>query len=121
VGYWVDLNNRKEFFDSYARENNFDPLVPSNWYKLPSLNVFKIRKVCFSFKLAFFNIWRTFESTKFSFKKKKKKKKITGFGQHGNNFHRFYISVNDNHFFFPNSEKLKKKKNEGPRSLTQKI
>eukprot|EP00026_Physarum_polycephalum_P002957 Phypoly_transcript_02966.p1 GENE.Phypoly_transcript_02966~~Phypoly_transcript_02966.p1 ORF type:complete len:695 (+),score=87.59 Phypoly_transcript_02966:171-2087(+) len=44
MGYWSYMNNRKEFFDSYARENNFDPLIPSNWYKLPSLNVFKARK-----------------------------------------------------------------------------
>jgi hypothetical protein len=30
--FWGDINNRKSFFDSYAKKNNFDPLIPENWY-----------------------------------------------------------------------------------------
>lgn len=28
----ADKINRKQFFDTYARQNGFDPLVPENWY-----------------------------------------------------------------------------------------
>eukprot|EP00026_Physarum_polycephalum_P003234 Phypoly_transcript_03244.p1 GENE.Phypoly_transcript_03244~~Phypoly_transcript_03244.p1 ORF type:complete len:742 (+),score=88.29 Phypoly_transcript_03244:221-2446(+) len=27
-----DVNNRRQFFERYAKENDFDPLVPENWY-----------------------------------------------------------------------------------------
>eukprot|EP00026_Physarum_polycephalum_P001556 Phypoly_transcript_01558.p2 GENE.Phypoly_transcript_01558~~Phypoly_transcript_01558.p2 ORF type:complete len:464 (+),score=75.56 Phypoly_transcript_01558:1715-3106(+) len=30
-GYWENAGNRKEYFDSFAREHNFDPLIASNW------------------------------------------------------------------------------------------
>lgn len=28
----MDKNNRRKFFEDYARDNDFDPLVASNWY-----------------------------------------------------------------------------------------
>eukprot|EP00026_Physarum_polycephalum_P002139 Phypoly_transcript_02143.p1 GENE.Phypoly_transcript_02143~~Phypoly_transcript_02143.p1 ORF type:complete len:817 (+),score=78.77 Phypoly_transcript_02143:221-2671(+) len=31
-GYWADVGNRKQFFANFAAENQFDPLIPSNWY-----------------------------------------------------------------------------------------
>jgi hypothetical protein len=31
---WEDVRNRKLFFEKYAEENGFDPLVPQNWYKV---------------------------------------------------------------------------------------
>lgn len=31
-GYWSEMKNRKLFFDTFALENQFDPLVPDNWY-----------------------------------------------------------------------------------------
>jgi len=33
--YWAEAGNRKGFFDNFALENNFDPLVPENWHTLP--------------------------------------------------------------------------------------
>lgn len=29
---WDEKNARKGFFESFARDNNFDPLVNTNWY-----------------------------------------------------------------------------------------
>jgi len=31
---WRKTSVRKEFFNNYAKENGFDPLVPDNWYKV---------------------------------------------------------------------------------------
>jgi hypothetical protein len=28
---WKDPENRRKFFEDFARENNFDPLIPENW------------------------------------------------------------------------------------------
>eukprot|EP00026_Physarum_polycephalum_P003660 Phypoly_transcript_03673.p1 GENE.Phypoly_transcript_03673~~Phypoly_transcript_03673.p1 ORF type:complete len:675 (+),score=95.36 Phypoly_transcript_03673:213-2237(+) len=33
-GYWTESKNRKRFFDELARDLNFDPLVPANWYSV---------------------------------------------------------------------------------------
>eukprot|EP00026_Physarum_polycephalum_P003407 Phypoly_transcript_03418.p1 GENE.Phypoly_transcript_03418~~Phypoly_transcript_03418.p1 ORF type:complete len:724 (+),score=75.11 Phypoly_transcript_03418:129-2300(+) len=33
-GYWKELTNRKLFFDKYATEHSFDPLVAANWYQV---------------------------------------------------------------------------------------
>eukprot|EP00026_Physarum_polycephalum_P000662 Phypoly_transcript_00663.p1 GENE.Phypoly_transcript_00663~~Phypoly_transcript_00663.p1 ORF type:complete len:1097 (+),score=133.55 Phypoly_transcript_00663:927-4217(+) len=33
--HWKKIQNRKAFFDSFAKANGFDPLVPSNWYQVP--------------------------------------------------------------------------------------
>eukprot|EP00026_Physarum_polycephalum_P003969 Phypoly_transcript_03986.p1 GENE.Phypoly_transcript_03986~~Phypoly_transcript_03986.p1 ORF type:complete len:741 (+),score=114.71 Phypoly_transcript_03986:43-2265(+) len=30
--FWHDMKNRRNFFDKFARERGFDPLVPDNWY-----------------------------------------------------------------------------------------
>jgi len=32
--FWEEAVNRKEFFDSFARNNQFDPLLPRNWYSI---------------------------------------------------------------------------------------
>ena len=29
---WRVITNRKRFFENYAKEHGFDPLVPENWY-----------------------------------------------------------------------------------------
>ena len=31
-GHWLDMANRKSFFDGIAQANGFDPLIPQNWY-----------------------------------------------------------------------------------------
>jgi hypothetical protein len=33
-GIWVDLENRKKAFDSYAIQRGFDPLVAQNWHSV---------------------------------------------------------------------------------------
>lgn len=37
--YWVKPANRKRFFDSFAQRYDFDPLLPHNWYLIPSENI----------------------------------------------------------------------------------
>lgn len=37
--YWRDAKNRKKWFIKLANKMEFDPLVASNWYSLPSINV----------------------------------------------------------------------------------
>ena len=32
--------NRKYFFDTLAKQHNFDPLIPENWYSLPAAFIF---------------------------------------------------------------------------------
>eukprot|EP00026_Physarum_polycephalum_P001762 Phypoly_transcript_01764.p1 GENE.Phypoly_transcript_01764~~Phypoly_transcript_01764.p1 ORF type:complete len:946 (-),score=154.63 Phypoly_transcript_01764:299-3136(-) len=32
--YWKDPKNRRQFFDEYARDHNFDPLEAGNWYSV---------------------------------------------------------------------------------------
>jgi hypothetical protein len=43
--YWDDPVRRKEFFDSFAKESKFDPLVPENWYSVSPQELREI-KVC---------------------------------------------------------------------------
>jgi len=35
-GYWDNKTNLRNFFVSYARDSNFDPLLPENWYSQTS-------------------------------------------------------------------------------------
>eukprot|EP00026_Physarum_polycephalum_P001342 Phypoly_transcript_01343.p1 GENE.Phypoly_transcript_01343~~Phypoly_transcript_01343.p1 ORF type:complete len:974 (+),score=101.70 Phypoly_transcript_01343:154-3075(+) len=32
--HWMNVENRRHFFDHFAAVNKFDPLVPSNWYSV---------------------------------------------------------------------------------------
>lgn len=32
--HWRSTNNRKQFFQNFAKDNGFDPNVPENWYRL---------------------------------------------------------------------------------------
>ncbi len=34
ANYWKDIRNRREYFDKLAQENEFDPLIPENWYNI---------------------------------------------------------------------------------------
>jgi hypothetical protein len=40
------VENRKRFFETYARENDFDPYVGENWYS-QDLEKIISAKVCF--------------------------------------------------------------------------
>lgn len=43
--YWLDIDNRREFFEGIAAELDFDPLVPENWKTVPKRVIAK--RVCF--------------------------------------------------------------------------
>jgi hypothetical protein len=36
---WHEPDARRKFFESYAKQKGFDPLIPENWYK-QSRNLF---------------------------------------------------------------------------------
>jgi hypothetical protein len=43
MGHWsTDKHaNMRVFFEQFAKERNFDPLVPENWYSLPAMEVYE--------------------------------------------------------------------------------
>ncbi len=43
---WVLAQSRKTFFDSFAMEQGFDPLVPENWYSIKQAQI-RAHKVFF--------------------------------------------------------------------------
>ena len=46
--FWSIWHNRREYFVAYAEENNFDPLVPDNWYlQLESVKNYKVYYISF--------------------------------------------------------------------------
>jgi len=44
INYWNDTRNRKKFFDHFAKEQGFDPLVPDNWYLVNRSAVLDLKK-----------------------------------------------------------------------------
>ncbi len=34
TGFWLDKNNQLDFFNRFAQQNGFDPLVMENWNKV---------------------------------------------------------------------------------------
>eukprot|EP00026_Physarum_polycephalum_P000813 Phypoly_transcript_00814.p1 GENE.Phypoly_transcript_00814~~Phypoly_transcript_00814.p1 ORF type:complete len:797 (+),score=105.00 Phypoly_transcript_00814:1557-3947(+) len=40
---WLEEKKRREFFETYARENKFDPLIPENWYAQSPKNIKAIK------------------------------------------------------------------------------
>lgn len=47
--------NRRNFFESVAKEGGFDPLVPDNWYSLPRSKLLAV-PVCFYSLFIFKNL-----------------------------------------------------------------
>lgn len=45
---WPEESKRKQFFENYAKENEFDPLICENWY-FQSPQKIKHKKVHFNF------------------------------------------------------------------------
>jgi len=39
ISRWVDINNRRDFFEKYAKEKGFDPLHSSLWYLQPKSQI----------------------------------------------------------------------------------
>lgn len=59
--YWENSVNRKSFFDEFAVNHGFDPLVPSNWYSISrelilQQNVYFI--ICLNFLKFIFSFFR---------------------------------------------------------------
>lgn len=48
VAQWDDIKNRKKFFERYARDNSFDPLLPDNWYSQKSSDILSSKVLSFS-------------------------------------------------------------------------
>lgn len=40
--HWANKENRRLFFEKYAKDKGFDPLVPQNWYEA---NIVEIKHV----------------------------------------------------------------------------
>jgi len=47
---WGTAESRKLFFEQYAKEVGFDPLLPDNWYLQPQNNILS-RKVFYFYYL----------------------------------------------------------------------
>eukprot|EP00026_Physarum_polycephalum_P001919 Phypoly_transcript_01922.p1 GENE.Phypoly_transcript_01922~~Phypoly_transcript_01922.p1 ORF type:complete len:959 (+),score=104.66 Phypoly_transcript_01922:166-3042(+) len=37
--FWAKVHNQREFFDAFAKRLEFDPLVPTHWYRIVAYNV----------------------------------------------------------------------------------
>jgi hypothetical protein len=74
IKYWTGWNvpvERRKFFESYAKQNGFDPLIPENWYNVSKykliMNVFTVKSIILQILitnvnregLQFFNIMAT--------------------------------------------------------------
>jgi hypothetical protein len=47
---WSVLIERRKFFESYAKQNGFDPLIPENWYNTSTKKLLA-KKVLFSVEI----------------------------------------------------------------------
>lgn len=45
--YWNKAENRRKFFLEFASANNFDPLIPANWYSVTHSKLHQFSQVCF--------------------------------------------------------------------------
>eukprot|EP00026_Physarum_polycephalum_P002930 Phypoly_transcript_02939.p1 GENE.Phypoly_transcript_02939~~Phypoly_transcript_02939.p1 ORF type:complete len:825 (+),score=95.05 Phypoly_transcript_02939:89-2563(+) len=43
--YWSSAENRRKFFVEFAKQNNFDPLLPENWYSVPKQKLKGLKKI----------------------------------------------------------------------------
>ena len=43
---WTEVANRKAFFDKFAKNKNFDPHVPNNWYKVKLKDILAYKVGC---------------------------------------------------------------------------
>jgi hypothetical protein len=56
-GYWSHAENRKVFFDRFAKENKFDSGLPHNWYKITREELIRKSKVCDFIHIYFISIF----------------------------------------------------------------
>ena len=38
-GYWAYLENRRHFFEEFAKEGGFDPLLPESWHNVTASQI----------------------------------------------------------------------------------
>lgn len=43
IELWDQLENRRKFFENYAEDNHFDPLIAENWYSQPIYQIMAVR------------------------------------------------------------------------------
>ena len=43
LGKWVDIRNRRKFFEEFARTNGFDPLNAENWYRQSLTTILRVK------------------------------------------------------------------------------
>jgi len=41
--FWTDKDNRKNFFNSFAKSKGFDPLIPENWYSITVADILPVK------------------------------------------------------------------------------
>lgn len=51
--HYMNVQNRRKFFDQYAKEQGFDPLIVENWYAT-NLQKLLSKKVCAFLSFFFF-------------------------------------------------------------------
>ena len=54
VSQWRVTENRRAFFENFAKKRNFDPLIPSNWYLVSYDEVVSEKVVLVTLHLLFF-------------------------------------------------------------------
>jgi hypothetical protein len=66
---WQTAENRRKFFEEYAREKGFDPLIADNWYQQSIKDVVakKVKIFCLFLFLFFFSFLFLFLFLSFSF------------------------------------------------------
>jgi hypothetical protein len=43
--FWHEVKNRRKFFDSFAREQGFDPLIAENWYSADTAAIRRLKVI----------------------------------------------------------------------------
>jgi hypothetical protein len=56
VASWPDTKARRKFFETYAKENNFDPLLPENWYAQSKQQLTSTKVIFIYFNLYYYLI-----------------------------------------------------------------
>lgn len=47
MGSWQDVESRRRLFETYAKDNNFNPFNPHNWYQQPRKKILSV-KACYN-------------------------------------------------------------------------
>lgn len=53
---WSSIEKRRAFFEKYALNNNFDPLLPKNWYTVTRASILNFRVTFLEFFLPYWKL-----------------------------------------------------------------